>query len=85
MQVRSCPSRLQLRYLTLDSAHLSQSFRGIKTILEMEEDLIYENLDESSFLWCNLAMHESQDNTIQLWMSLTVIFKGLKLKFLTEL
>lgn len=44
----------------------------------MEEDLIYENLDESPFLWHNLC--ESQDNTIQLWMSLTVMFKGLKLK-----
>lgn len=46
----------------------------------MEEYLIYENLDDSPFLWHNLAMCESQDNTIQLWMSLTVMFKGLKLK-----
>lgn len=50
--------------------------------MEMEEDLIHENLDESPFLWHNLAMRQSQAKTVQLWMSLTVIFKGLKLKFL---
>jgi len=50
--------------------------------MEMEEDLICENLDESPFLQRNLAMCDSQDNTVQLWMSLTIIFKGGKPKFL---
>lgn len=50
--------------------------------MEMEEDFIYENLDESPFLQSSLATHESQESTAQLWMSLTLIFQGLKPKFL---
>lgn len=50
--------------------------------MEMEKDFIYENLDESPFLQSSLATRESQESTAQLWMSLTLIFQGLKQKFL---